>query len=559
MRLLLYSLLGLSFLGAARGEDTVNWEMTPRVAGPGQPFRIQIRVTSESTLHTPKSVAKELKPPRGMALSFSGQAYVSANESILNFSGVAPTTEGVFIIPSFPLRFAARIITVPDMPVHVSRATGYQPEAQARAELQLSERTYYVGELIAGTIQFRNSSNETVVATYGFEAEAEGFAFQIASDRAAPAADNEAGLQTSFELTPIRAGESEISLRGIMLVQTGNRPVFNNAGRDRPFALRRRLTVEHVPERGRPADWSGAIGSFTAESVSISNEKPEVGEPISLRAVLTGTGNLDRIITPELSGGDIWDVLPIVERRRKADEQRIFTYTLVPRLPGKQRTPLIRFSSFDPTTKQFQRLEFAAQEVTVTGNAPAKVDLITADPGAPAAPGTRPIIVSGLATPTPSAGSFLAPSRGPVAPLAASVSFWSLNALALLGLLLTSAVILTGGYLATHPEIIRRWRARRQLDRCLAGATTAQRQADTTRQARWILEGLRTGCAALLGAETAAMTQSDFQRILPAAPRPLLDQLTLTAEGEKFGAKAGPTAALDAAALPLLRDLRRRL
>ena len=59
-----------------------------------------------------------------------------------------------------------------------------------------------------------------------------------------------------------------------------------------------------------------------------------------------------------------------------------------------------------------------------------------------------------------------------------------------------------------------------------------------------------------VGAEEAAMTQSDVERALPGADRALLDGLFLRAYGERFAAEAPEaTAADDAAARELVRRL----
>ena len=60
--------------------------------------------------------------------------------------------------------------------------------------------------------------------------------------------------------------------------------------------------------------------AWAAEAVQVSKDKPEVGEPIRLRAILTGTGNLDRLITPEIPSSEQWDILPAQERRRHSEE-----------------------------------------------------------------------------------------------------------------------------------------------------------------------------------------------------------------------------------------------
>ena len=112
----------------------------------------------------------------------------------------------------------------------------------------------------------RGGEDEAVVASFGLESAAEGFTFAITADRQPLPAELGQGMQTTFDLTPIREGVSEIALNGTMLIQSAASAAFGNSGRDRPFAFRRKITVEHVPSRGRPADWSGAIGTFVAEA-----------------------------------------------------------------------------------------------------------------------------------------------------------------------------------------------------------------------------------------------------------------------------------------------------
>jgi hypothetical protein len=537
----------------AHGDDRVNWEITPRITAPGQPFRLQIQVDSDVPLGGAQNVGRDIRPPRGMALRLSGQILrPDSTEATLNFSGVAPEQEGEYVIPSFNLRFPRKMISVPEIKLIVSKTVAFIRTNQARAELSIPERTFYVGELIRGSINMRGGEQESVVASFGLESVAEGFTFSVTSDRQPLPVEMGQGLQTSFELTPIREGLNEVIINGIMLIQSGSTSVFNNAGRDRPFTFRRRIAVEHVPQKGRPADWSGAIGKFTAEPQQASNEKPEVGEPIRLRAVLTGSGNLDRIVPPEIMSNEVWDVLPATERRRHAEEQRFFVYTLVPRLPGKQKTPEIRFSSFDPETKQFSRLVFASAEVTVTGNAPAKVDLVTRDPAAPIGSDAG-LKLSGLAKPDPASGSLFS-RHGMIEPLAASKLFWSSNGLALLLIVAATGVILIAGYLASHPQIIIQWRAKRGLQRAIRQATRAR--GDARDFAKIAAGGLKLGCAAILGAETEAMTQSDILRVLPEAKRETLDALFDAADGNKFGSGTTIRTANQEEALILLHLVR---
>lgn len=554
-------ILGCCLLAlAGRAEDSVSWEITPPVAGPGQPFRLQVRIESDVVLGPADRVGRELRPPRGMALRFSGQVFRSGTtEATLNFSGVAPEEEGAHVIPSFSIRFPAKAIKVPDITLNVSRTTGYRKEGQARAELELPNRTFYVGERIQGVVRLRGSDQESVAGFFGLEGEAEGFTYEWTTDSPNKELPNGQGFETTFTLTPLRTGSSEIILNGIMLVQSGGANAFGSAGRDRPFTFRRRLTVEHVPETGRPADWNGAIGRFTAEAIQVSNPRPEVGEPVRMRVILSGEGNLDRIIPPEVVGGDAWDVVPTTERRRRAEDQRIFAYTLIPRLPGKQLTPPVRLSAFDPETRAFSRLEFPPQEVTVTGNAPAKVELVTIDPSLPKdAPAPKKI--SGLAAPMPTArGLFESPVRI-ITPLAVSPGFWAANGVLILSgsVLLTFALVT--GYVATHPEVVRRWNARRALRSGRRAALRARRRGDEAAFAAAVVGALRRGCGPLLGAEPLALTHGDVHRAMPDSDEALVTKLFQAADGDKFGATPTITVLNEAdLALALLTRLEERL
>ena len=538
----------------ARAEDRVHWEITPRVTAPGQPFRLQIMVESDVVLGGAQFISREIKPPRGMALRLSGQIIrPDSNEATFNFSGVAPEPLGEHVIPSFNLRFARKVVVVPEIRLLVSDQVAFRREAQARAELVLPDRVFYVGELIRGAIRMRGGDDEAVVASYGLESFAEGFSMTVSAERQPLPDELGQGIQTTFDLTPVREGAGEFSLNGIMLVQSGESGAFNQAGRDRPFAFSRRLTVAHVPERGRPPEWSGAIGRFVAEGLQVSKDQPEVGEPIRLRAILTGEGNLDRILPPELRSDETWDVLPATERRRHAEDQRMFVYTLVPRLPGKLRTPAVRLAAFDPATKTFSRLEFAPLEVTVTGNAPAQVDLVTADPSAPVAAQPKP--VSGLVTPEPRRTSSLF-HGSPAVALGDTAGFWSANAAALGLVVVATGVTGVLGYLAAHPEIRRRRRARAVMRTALAEAGACRRRGDARGFAVAVVRGLQAGVAARLDAEAQAMTQSDVERVLPDSDRSRLDALFTLAQADRFARPDSPADAETADAdLALLRRL----
>ena len=542
-----------------RAENHVTWEITPPVCGPGQPFRLQVRIESDDILEGANQVGREIKPPRGMTLRFSGQVFrANATEALLNFSGIAPEEEGNYVLPAFNARFPSQMVLVPAITLIVSNKTGYRKEGRARAELVLPDRTFYVGEKITGSVIMRGSEQETVTGSFGLECEAEGFTFQTEGSAFTQPLQDGLGLMKPFDLTPIRAGRGEFNLSGIMLLNTGDRiSSLNTSGRDRPFNFRRKLTVEHVPETGRPADWGGSIGKLEVTPTLISNLFPEVGEPIKLKLTLVGEGNLERIIAPEIPGTDTWDISLAPElRQRRSEGRRTFMYTLVPRLPGDLKTPAVRFPTFNPDSKKFEIVEFTSVAVKVSGNAPAKVELVTIDPsaqvGTPAAK-----MITGLLSPTVAAG---VKGVAKIEPLAASQPFWLSNSAALVALLLTTAIISVVGYFAAHPEFLIRRQARRNLRRARTVALYALHRQDYAAYARAMTQGLRAGSAPLLKAEPLALTQSDILRALPTASPTLIDAVFLAAAGEKYGAKdARQTIAEDAQLQAMLNTLEAQL
>jgi hypothetical protein len=167
----------------------------------------------------------------------------------------------------------------------------------------------------------------------------------------------------------------------------------------------------------------------------------------------------------------------------------------------------------------------------------------------------QPKPVTGLATPEPRRSSPL--FRGsPSVSLADTEGFWSANATAL-GLVVAATTV-TGvlGYLAAHPEIRRRRRARATMRAALAEAEACRRRGDVRGFALALVRGLQAGVADRLDAEAQAMTQSDVERVLPDSDRSRLDALFALAQSDRFARPGSPPDAVTADAdLALLRRL----
>jgi hypothetical protein len=135
------------------------------------------------------------------------------------------------------------------------------------------------------------------------------------------------------------------------------------------------LNVLPLPTEGRPADFSGAVGSFKIAS-DLSSPTAAVGDPLTLRLHVTGTGNFDRVDTSMLEHLAKWKTYPPKSTFTPADPtgykgEKLFEQPLIAARPGAQTLPDLAFSYFDPNTRSYQTAHSAPPPVTI---APALAD-----------------------------------------------------------------------------------------------------------------------------------------------------------------------------------------
>jgi len=125
-----------------------------------------------------------------------------------------------------------------------------------------------------------------------------------------------------------------------------------------------KITVTPLPEDGKPADYSGAVGSFTASS-KISKTELTTDDAANLTLTLTGSGNLKLIETPKLNlpnGLESYDptvVDTITGRSTTITGSKIITYAISAHTPGDYDIPSIPFSYYNPQTGKYVVLNTA--------------------------------------------------------------------------------------------------------------------------------------------------------------------------------------------------------
>ncbi len=137
--------------------------------------------------------------------------------------------------------------------------------------------------------------------------------------------------------------------------------LFGDLWRFDPFAERRPIEVRSetgfldvvaLPEAGKPADFSGAVGKFDF-SVSAKPLRVKVGDPVTVQMTIRGEGNLAGVTPPEIRAEE-FKSYPVQKTSAKAETVgATFEQVVIPKSELARRIPPIAFSYFDPSQAQY--------------------------------------------------------------------------------------------------------------------------------------------------------------------------------------------------------------
>ncbi|HXI47927.1 MAG TPA: BatD family protein, partial [Steroidobacteraceae bacterium] len=152
------------------------------------------------------------------------------------------------------------------------------------------------------------------------------------------------------------------------------------------------VKVLELPAEGRPADFHGAVGTFAIES-DISPVKAEVGEPLTLRMRVVGSGNFDRVDSSMLDHVEHWKTYPPKSTFNSNNPlghkgEKVFEQPVIASKPGVQTLPALSFSYFDPNTKRYETAHSPPLSVTIS---PSLADSTQMAPSPGAGAGSGPV------------------------------------------------------------------------------------------------------------------------------------------------------------------------
>ena len=130
------------------------------------------------------------------------------------------------------------------------------------------------------------------------------------------------------------------------------------------------IEVRPLPTQGRPSGFTGAVGNFKFDLVSIPADW-KTGEPQQISARLSGTGNFALLNAPALTPGDGWKTYSGKDEFRASDEASFsgiknFQFSAVA-LKGGARETALAFSFFDPAAGAYQTLTSTLKNIQITG------------------------------------------------------------------------------------------------------------------------------------------------------------------------------------------------
>jgi BatD DUF11 like domain len=174
-------------------------------------------------------------------------------------------------------------------------------------------------------------------------------------------------------LFPTKEGALQIPAATFgLVVRTSSGGFFSLGTQESVFRKTEAMTlkVAPLPEAGKPAMFSGAVGNFKLESV-IDKSTAETGDALNLKVTLSGSGNLKTITEfplPDLPGFKIYSSKSndqVVVRNDVLQGNKSWDYVVIPQAPGKERIPDLKFFYFSPTTKQYREARAPGLEVAV--------------------------------------------------------------------------------------------------------------------------------------------------------------------------------------------------
>lgn len=130
------------------------------------------------------------------------------------------------------------------------------------------------------------------------------------------------------------------------------------------------IHVKPLPDKDKPADFSGAVGQFSIKA-SLDKNSLSTDDAATLTVTVSGKGNITLLSAPKPAfPGDIESYEPKISdhvgNSSPLGGSRSFEYVLMPRAAGHFTIPPVTYAYFDPASQRYETLKTQAFELDVT-------------------------------------------------------------------------------------------------------------------------------------------------------------------------------------------------
>lgn len=144
------------------------------------------------------------------------------------------------------------------------------------------------------------------------------------------------------------------------------------------------LTVMPLPQEGRPADFSGAVGNFDFQ-LEASPRELKAGDPVTLKGIILGRGNFSTVTIPKMESSPDFKVYE--PQVKKEDDYRAFEQVVMPLSDKVKEIPRIGFNFFNPESGRYESLVRGPFPISVSKpDKPEELKIVESHPSADGLP-----------------------------------------------------------------------------------------------------------------------------------------------------------------------------
>lgn len=287
-----------------------------------------------------------------------------------------PKHSGKLIVPALSVRSGGEQVRTSPIVVQVAREAAGEAGGDIALTAQLSASTAWVGQEIVYTFRFMAA---VAVSNARYQRPSfEGFEVtDLDGQKEYETVQNGRRFsvtEVSYLLTPTVPGRLKIDPGRITCDVRDRRgrgssrsllddPFFNRFRTVSRTVQSEAVTVEvrKLPEKGRPANYSGLVGSFSL-AATVSEKKVKAGDSVTVSATLEGNGNLSDMAVPEFRGAGKFKVYPddpeesVVRDAGGTRGRKVFRFAVVSLAEGNLQIDSFVLPVFNPAKGDYEIL-----------------------------------------------------------------------------------------------------------------------------------------------------------------------------------------------------------